>query len=465
MTQPKPSKNPLKHLRASDARAIAQLATQATTGVVNIAEGVHQSVWQTLGAGGGTEPGQARGLTGLAYNSVRGVTQLVGKGLDALLARLQPVFAAADHAPPETPQREAVLAALNGVLGDRLATSRSPLATEMTLRHGGAALDWQALPPGLNAGSKVLVLIHGLCMNDLQWQTRPAVPNGMPDEASIGPSKDASTDASPGTSSEPPQPPQPAASHGATLALALGYTPVYVRYNTGLHTSQNGAGFSKLLEELVTHWPTPLEEITVVAHSMGGLVTRSAVHQATHQNADHGALPGKSCKAVPRWPSLLKNIVFLGTPHHGAPLERAGNWIDVVLGSTRYSKPFARLAQLRSAGITDLRYGHVLEEDWQGHDRFRKKPDSRVHVPLPEGVACFTVAATTAAKETEGGSVANRLIGDGLVPLHSALGLHDDPQRSLHFAKKSQLVGYRMNHMQLLSSPAVAQQLVAWLRR
>ena len=239
MTQPKPTKNPLKHLRASDARALAQLATQATTGVVNIAEGVHQSVWQTLGVSGGKAPGQTGGLTGLVYQSVRGVTQLLGKSLDAVLARLQPVFEAADHAPPETPQREAVLAALNGVLGDRLAQSQSPLATRMTLRHHGGdfsgALNWQALPPGFKAVSKVLVLIHGLCMNDLQWQTRhQAQP---PDEAGHAADDGAADSAERGTERGTER----GFDHGAALASALGYTPVYVRYNTGLHTSQNGA--------------------------------------------------------------------------------------------------------------------------------------------------------------------------------------------------------------------------------
>ena len=450
MTKPKSTNNPLKHLRASDARAIAQLATQATTGVVNIAEGVHQSVWQTLGVKGGKAPGQTGGITGLVYQSVRGVTQLVGKGLDTLLTRLQPVFEAADHAAPGTPQREAVLAALNGVLGDRLAESRSPLATRMSLRYEGAAIDWQALPPDLSdkATRKLLVLIHGLCMNDLQWQGPPVILNEASNEL------------------------QRQTSHGATLASALGYTPVYVRYNSGLHTSQNGAEFSALLEQLVAHWPLPVEELTVVAHSMGGLVTRSALHQAKEQQNDLRGEPsepsrtGGPVKTALRWPSLLKNIVFLGTPHHGAPLERAGNWVDVVLGSTRYSKPFARLAQLRSAGITDLRYGHVVTADWEGHDRFRKKPDSRVHVPLPEGVACFTVAATTAATAltaSRGSSVAEQLIGDGLVPVASALGLHDDPQRNLVFDEKSLLIACRTNHMQLLSSPVVSQQMVAWL--
>ena len=110
-----PARNPLRHLRPSDLRAVAQLATQATAGVARMAEGVHQSVWSSLGLPGGKAPGQTRGLTGLVYQSVQGVTQLVGKGLDAALAKLQPLFESAEAAAPGTPQREAVLAALNGV--------------------------------------------------------------------------------------------------------------------------------------------------------------------------------------------------------------------------------------------------------------------------------------------------------------------------------------------------------------
>jgi pimeloyl-ACP methyl ester carboxylesterase len=231
----------------------------------------------------------------------------------------------------------------------------------------------------------------------------------------------------------------------------LGYTQVYVRYNTGQHTSINGHLLSAQLEQLAQHWPTPITDLTVVAHSMGGLVTRSALHTATHP-------PEQGLK----WPMLMKNIVFLGTPHHGAPLERAGNWIDVILGSTPYSKPFAKLGQLRSAGITDLRYGHVLDADWQGHDRFRRKPDSRESVPLPEGVACYCVAATTASKRSV---VADRLVGDGLVPLRSALGLHDDPKHELKFAKDKQMTAFNMNHMELLTRPEVTEQVVKWLRQ
>jgi pimeloyl-ACP methyl ester carboxylesterase len=283
----------------------------------------------------------------------------------------------------------------------------------MTLRWAGEVLNWQALPPMPDAKGRVLLLIHGLCMNDLQWHAQH---EGRPVD------------------------------HASTLASVLDATPVYLRYNSGLHTSQNGHELSTMLEQLVTHWPTPIEELTVVAHSMGGLLIRSAFYYAKRDGL--------------RWPDCLKSIVFLGTPHHGAPLERAGNWVDVLLGSTSYTAPFAKLGQLRSAGITDLRWGNVLDADWQGHDRFHRKPDSRVHVPLPEGVACYAVAATMAAKRS---NLANRLIGDGLVPLHSALGEHDDAQRNLAFAKTSQCIAYRTGHMALLSCPEVTRQMVHWL--
>jgi len=130
------------------------------------------------------------------------------------------------------------------------------------------------------------------------------------------------------------------------------------------------------------------------------------------------------------------------------------------MGGTPYTKPFTKLGRLRSAGITDLRHGHVLDDDWRGHDRFRRQPDRREPVPLPDGVACYTVAATTAANR---GELANRLIGDGLVPLNSALGKHDDPRRSLEFAPASQRIEYHMNHRELLTSPEVTRQIVEWL--
>jgi hypothetical protein len=153
-------------------------------------------------------------------------------------------------------------------------------------------------------------------------------------------------------------------------------------------------------------------------------------------------------------------MVFLGTPHHGAPLERAGNWVDIVLGATPYAAPFARLGKVRSAGITDLRHGCLLDEDWVGRDRFARRADRRQPVPLPEGVRCATVAASLGPP---GGGLKQRLLGDGLVPLDSALGQHADPLRCLHFPEEWQWVGYGINHLQLLEHPQVFAQLLRWL--
>jgi hypothetical protein len=409
-----PSPNrPTRSLRTSDFRAIAQLAVQATEGVTRITEGVHQSVLGTMGIPAGNSPEQTRCITGLVYRNVLNITQLVGKSLDTLLAALQPLLDPAEDVLPASPQREAVLAALNGVMGDRLVASNNSFAIPMTIRYKDEALNWGYMPPVPEATGKIMLLVHGLCMNDL-W--RHAQHKGHEID------------------------------HGASLALTLGYTPVYLRYNSGLHTSLNGRELSAQLERMVRHWPTPVEELSVVAYSMGGLLIRSAFHYAREENL--------------QWPTHLKNIVFLGTPHHGTSLEQLGNWLDEFLGSMPYTRPFTRLAQLRSAGITDLRYGHVLDEDWHGHDRFHRRPDGRQMVALPEDVACYTLAASLADSRS---TLSNRLLGDGLVPLQSALGHHEKAQRKLLFENESHRIFYQMNHMQLLHSPKVIRQIHRWL--
>ncbi len=417
-----------RHLRTSDLRAAALLATQATQAVAAITEGVHQAVWRTLGIPGGPRPGSTRGLTGWVYRSVNGVAGLLGHGAARALARLEPLLTGLQGPTAETPERAAVIAALNGILGDRLHTANNPLATPMTLRLHDPLIGSQtrstnalttnspatAAPTGGGAVSaRLLLVIHGLCMNDLQWTVQR--PDGH-------------------------------FNHAQALADALGYTPVYLRYNTGLHISQNAQTLAAQLDDLLARWPQPVTELSVLAHSMGGLLIRSALH-AAQAEARH-------------WPQMLRNIVFLGTPHHGAPLERAGNWVDVLLGSTPYTRPFAKLGQLRSAGVTDLRYGYLVDADWQSLDRFHHRPESHHHLPLPAGVRCFAVAATLGARRD---LLAERLLGDGLVPLRSALGQHRDAQRCLHFAADKPFIAYRTGHLQLLQSPAVAQQLLRWL--
>lgn len=419
-------------LHVSDIQGLAQLATQATLGVTGLAESVQGNIYKAVAAPFGPlgakfinrMPGASGvrplGITGLVYGGIKGVTRLAGGTANALLSRAAPM--AGPRA--STPQREAMLAALNGVLGDRLAETANPLAISMRLRHQGQPLllEAQALAARLpNATGKLLVVVHGLCMNDLQWNS-----------AAAGGFK----------------------GHGEQLARELGYTPVYLHYNTGLHTSDNGEQLAGLLQQLVKAWPQPVESITLLVHSMGGLVARSACHQAA--------------EAGYSWLAQLKAMVFLGTPHHGAPLERLGSWVDGVLGGNIVTKPFAKIGQVRSAGITDLRHGNVLHADWHDAGRFERGPDARRPVPLPAGVDCYTVAATTlapgkgpmmAVRE----ALARKMVGDGLVSLESALGLHAEPERCLAFAPENQWIAQGMNHMELLSRAEVGRQLVRWL--
>ena len=434
------TRNPLTklptYMHLSDLQGLSQLATQGVLGVAGLAETVQGNVYKAVAASFGPlgsrfisrEPGSSGvkplGITGLVYGGIKGITRLAGGTADAVLARAVPFVNARFGVQASSPQREAVLAALNGVLGDHLLSTANPLAITMALRHQGKALplDRVALVQRLpHATGKILVVAHGLCMNDLQWSVPEKVgKNGM------------------------------ASSHPEVLARELGYTPVYLHYNTGLHTSVNGQQFAALLEQLLQAWPQPVQELSLLVHSMGGLVARSACSYAE--------------KAGQAWRKRLKNIVFLGTPHHGAPLEQVGNWIDTLLGSNVVTRPFAAIGQIRSCGITDLRHGHVLESSWLVNgkelDRFERSPDSREPLPLPGGVACYAVAASTF---TAPGSIRDALIGDGLVPLRSALGQHDEARHVLAFEPQNQWTAWGVNHMALLKNPGVTAQMLRWL--
>ena len=402
----------LRHLRPGDLPAAAQLAVKATHGVIDLTESVHQSVRRRIGLSAGASPERTGGLTGQVYRAVRGVAGLVGTGTEAALAALLPLLDDPATHPEASPQRDAALAALNGVLGDRLLAMGNPLAQAMELRANRQPLnlDRQALATRWpQAGPHLMLLVHGLCMNDTQW-----LRNGH--------------------------------DHGAFLADALGATPVYLRYNSGLHIAANGRQLAGLLERLVDAWPVPLQRITLIGHSMGGLVARSAI--AT----------GRSLGL--RWSTVVRDLVFLGTPQHGAPLERAGHGVDRLLSASPFTAPFARLGKIRSAGITDLRHGHVQEADGQGRDRFASGADHRQPLPLPDGVRCFALAATLAGPRNR---VAERLAGDGLVPLDSALGRHPDPAFGLEVPPGRQCIVHRTGHLDLLSSLPVAGQLKTWL--
>lgn len=368
----------------SKARGAGRLAVEATLGVLELVETLHRTIASGPAVLGRPLERPASLVTGAVYGTIRGVTRLVGDGVDAALAQLEPLLGEG--------QSPALVAALNGVLGDSLHDTHNPLAIAMSLRSS---------PP---ATSRVVVLVHGSSMNDRQWNR-----NGH--------------------------------DHGAALARDLGFTPVYAHYNSGLHVSVNGRELSTQLEALLAAWPVPVDELVLIGHSMGGLVARSACHAG----------------AAAAWRRKLRALITLGTPHHGSPLERAGNWFELLLGVSRYSAPFKRLATLRSAGVTDLRFGNVLDEHWQGRDRFDLETDARVPLPLPDDVACYAIAATRSEALNDSPH------GDGLVPVDSALGRHSRPELTLAFPPDHQWVGVGMGHLDLLDRRDVYETLRAWL--
>jgi hypothetical protein len=375
---------------ATDLQGATRLVVDATQGVAGIVEDMQ---------------GPTFGIAGLVHMGIRGVTRLVGGGVDAVLAPFVPLLGETRS----RPAMEAALAVLNGVVGDPLAASGNPLAIPMRVRRDGVPLELRraslerAIP---GATGKILLLVHGSCMNDLLWSRHGH-------------------------------------DHGAALARDLGYTAVYLHFNSGLHVSVNGRGLAALLETLVAEWPARVRELAIVAHSMGGLVTRSACHQAA--------------QAGMRWPRRLRKLVFLGTPHHGAPAERLGNWVNVVLGAAPFTGPLARLPRIRSAGVTDLRHGNLLDGDWQGRDRFGVGPDRRRPVPLPRGVKCLAVAASA----SKGPGARPR--GDGLVPVDSALGIHPDRAMTLSLPPEGRLVVHGAGHLDLLDRADVYERLRGWM--
>jgi pimeloyl-ACP methyl ester carboxylesterase len=389
---------------AQDLRGASRLVIEATRGVTDLVEDMHTAIVRGPADLAGTATAPVQLVTRTVYASVRGVTQLVGGAIDLALAPLVRVLGAS----VPSAERDAALAALNGVLGDYLRDTGNPLAVEMELCHAGVplGLSTRAALEISEPTGKLAILIHGLGMSDRQWR------RGGHD-------------------------------HGAALARDLGYTPIYVRYNSGLHISSNGRELAENLERLVAAWPVSVEELAVIGYSMGGLVARAA--------CDAGETAGHA------WRARAGALITLGAPHHGAPLERRGQGLDMLLGISRYSAPLRRLGRIRSAGITDLRFGNVLDAHWQGFDRHTEHEDRRSPLPLPDDVPCYAIAGSL----TRG--AARELGGDGLVPVASALGVHDRPELTLSFPDAHRWIARGVGHLQLLDAPEVYEAMRAWL--
>ena len=399
-------------LRPSDLQGLGRLGIDAVLQVTDLVEAVHGGIQRvaTLRAPG--EPRRLGGIAGLAYGGVRGVTGLVGRALEAVTSRLD----WPNDGTVRSGLRESVLAALNGVVGDHLEASGNPLAIPLQLLKDGQPLPLHdrdalqaALPP---SGSRVLVLLHGLCMSPWQWRA------AMPGE-------DADMQA---------------------LAEGLGYRVLHLHYNSGRHIAANGEDFADALQALVDAWPQAIDELVLLGHSMGGLVARSAVHAGSAR--------------AHAWTSRRLRLICLGTPHHGAPLERAGNGVDRLLAGLPLVKPFARLGHLRSAGITDLRHGAVLPAAMQGIQRFTTRGLPPPAPSLPDSVELHVLAGTRSPSLHRQPA---RLRSDGLVPVTSALGHHRDGARDLGVAQARQAVITGVGHIALLHDPRVLATVRGWL--
>jgi len=386
----------------SDIRGASKLTVQAIVSIIDLVETVHSTVSLTKSK----KEDRKGGLSGFIYWVIRGITQLVGGGVDRTLSLLEKNLLTdlylsktdkPEHKIDDT-RRQIMLSIVNGVLGDYLVQKENPLAISMVLNQ----------PIKTNSDSSLL-LIHGLCMNSQQWEKK-----GL--------------------------------NYGKQLSATLGFNLFSLDYNSGKHISENGQELSEKLEAL--YLTNELgSELHVLAHSMGGLVIRSAVYYAENS--------GKN------WVKLVKKIIFLGTPHHGAPLEVGGNWFESLLEISDYSKPFARLGQIRSSGITDLRYGNLTDEDWKFNDRFNRSHDPRLPIPLSESIQWYAIAGTVSA---ESELLNSSFVGDGLVPINSALGISRFERHQLQFPESHTLVLKGVAHLALLGNEQVYVQVLSWMK-
>jgi triacylglycerol lipase len=306
------------------------------------------------------------------------------------------------------------LAVLNGLVGDHLVRTHNALATELECIHKGEPLPTdraafaRALP---SATPRVAILVHGLMCTEGIWK----FPDGS--------------------------------DYGTLLARDLGFTPLAIRYNSGRAIADNGEALAQWMESLPAAYPVPIEEILLLGFSMGGLVIRSACHT--------GKLSGH------RWLSLVKRVIYLGTPHRGAPFERAGRVVARVLRTVPdpYTRLIADIGDLRSDGVKDLGDADLRHEDrarTRLSCRFSLR-DPRHPVPLLPEIRHYLVAGALASYPQLA-----LWFGDSIVPIPSATAdiCIDTARLALPPDHVRVLDGF--SHIRLAHDPAVYAQIRAW---
>jgi pimeloyl-ACP methyl ester carboxylesterase len=402
-------------MRSAEIEAVGDLAGRALAGTAALTHEVHAAIAERAFAAVGPTGAPARavhdGVAMAVYRGVRATLRALPRGAGTALALSTPAQA---PSLAQSPRGSLALGVLNGYLGDALAAAGSDLALGMSIRHRGDDLPLE--PPALaralpDASGRVAVFVHGLGETDAAWRLR-----ARPDR--------------PG--------------YGALLRRELGYTPLHLRYNTGRHISDNGRELAALLQAVHRAWPVPVQELVLVAHSMGGLVARSACHYGERDG--HG------------WTAAVRHVFCLGSPHLGVPLEKGVNALGWALDRVPETRPFAHVVNRRSAGIKDLRYGACIEEDWCDCDPDELLTDRCHDVPFLPGARFYFVAATISRGPGDG---LGAVLGDLLVRVPSASGA--GRRRRVPFAIEDGRRVDGLTHFDLLNHPAVYEQIRAWL--
>jgi pimeloyl-ACP methyl ester carboxylesterase len=407
-------------MRADEVRDAGALAGTALGEIAELAQGVHTAVAARLFGFAGDAGRPIRlmhdGISAIAYGSTKLGVKYLPPAAGLLASLMGDPAAESAH---DVRRGRFILGAVNGFWGDRITERQPALAPQMRMRlHGGplrrvpANLAGDAKESGTATG-RLVVFIHGLCETDLCWSF--AAEKRWGDRT---------------------------CTYGSRLRDDDGWTPIYLNFNTGVHVSDNGRELAEQLEELVQKWPVPVTEIALVGHSLGGLVARSAAHQANEH--DHA------------WLEPLRHIVGLGTPHLGAPLERFANWGTHRLARLPETRPFAAWLNQRSVGIKDLRYGALLEEDWLGFDADELLTDHCTPATLLPGVA-YSVASATLSREPHGLFAHDLLVQHGSAHgVGKIRSIPFDRERTFH-------LGGRKHHFDLLADSLVYDQLRHWL--
>lgn len=403
---------------AEQVRAGTALAAEGFGHAVRQVEQVHRAVarraFDAVGPLAATPRAVHDGVTSGIYAAVRGGGAVTARALTPWAIRRLTRSGRLGHG------TEAVVAAVNGAWGDHLDARADPLATPLGWRRDGADLapDPDDLARAFPAASGHLaVLVHGLVENESSWRLGPRDAEGR----------------------------RPAGL-GALLAAELGASPLLLRYNTGLHVSTNALALDRLLEATVQAWPVPVTRISLVGHSMGGLVLRGALH--------HGREQGHA------WAGHVQDLVTLGTPHRGAPLEKATHVVGRALALLPETAPIATALRSRSAGVKDLRHGYLSDADWLGTDPDAALRDLGTELPLAEGVRHHLVAAVLTRDPAH---PLGRLLGDLLVREASAGGRATRTRRVAFTPTTTHLLP-GTHHFALLHLPAVHDVVLRCLR-